>query len=181
VTVVPVYFLKEWLIWKDRKKGGGFRGAYPTKRDADQVISELKDKDGKKEPAEDFTALDTAQHFCLLLPPNGGKPQQIVISMSKSKMKVSRKWNSLMNLAGDDTFARAYKVMGVGDKNQNNEDFYNLGVKMLSYVTENIYIAAEKMHEAIKKGGVRADTSGYDADDDHADGSTEAKSSGGEF
>lgn len=175
VTVVPCYFLKEWLIWKDRKKGGGFRGAFPSKAEADKAISELKDSEGKKEPAEDFTALDTAQHFCLLLPPSGGKPQQIVISMAKSKMKVSRKWNSLMNLAGDDTFARAYKIMGVGDKNAKNEDFYNLAVKALGYVTEPIYIAAEKMHEAIKKGGVRADTSGFDADDNHAEGSTESK------
>ncbi len=178
VTVVPCFFLKEWLIWKDRKKGGGFRGAYPSKNQADQAIGELKDKDGKKEPAEDFTALDTAQHFCLLLPKDGGKPQQIVISMSKSKMKVSRKWNSLMNLAGDDTFARAYLVSGVGEKNSNNEDYYNLSVKTLGYVSESIYLAGEKMHEAISKGGVVADRSGLDADDNHAHGSTESKSSG---
>src|SRR5688572_12124300 len=28
VDVIPVYFKKQWLVWKDRKAGGGFGGAY---------------------------------------------------------------------------------------------------------------------------------------------------------
>lgn len=170
VTVIPCFFLKEWLIWKDRKKGGGFRGAFPTKEAADKGIAELRDGDGKPENPADFTALDTAQHFCLLLPPNGGKPQQIVISMAKSKMKVSRKWNSLIQLTGDDSFARCYKVISVDDKNSNNQDFKNLAVKALGYASESLYIAGEKMYQAIKGGGIRADTSGLDRTSDESAG-----------
>jgi hypothetical protein len=164
VTVIPVFFTKEWLIWKDRKKGGGFRGAFPTKAEAEAAIRALKTPEGKPEPVEDYTALDTAQHFCLLI--NKDKPQQIVISMSKSKMKVSRKWNSMMALSGDDSFAQAYRVESVDDKNSQNQDFKNIKVTRLGYVSESLYKVAEKMYETLRAGGVRADTSGFDADDD---------------
>ena len=163
VTVVPAFFMKEWLIWKDRKKGGGFRGAFPNKTDAEGALRSLKNSEGKPEPAEDYAVLDTAQNFCLLIA--GDKLQQIVISMAKSKMKVSRKWNSMIALSGDDSFSRAYRVDAVADKNQNNQDFYNIKVTPLGFVSESIYTAAEKMYETLKKGGVRADTSGFDAED----------------
>jgi hypothetical protein len=175
VTVVPCYFLKEWLIWKDRKKGGGFRGAYPTKAEADAAIALLKQPDGKAEDPADFTALDTAQQFCLLI--SHGKPQQIVVSMSKSKMKVSRKWNSMIALSDDDSFARAYRIDAVGDKNQLNQDFYNIKVTQLGYVAEGLYNAGEKMYNTLKAGGARADTSGMDHDDVAGPGAASAAGS----
>jgi len=164
VVVVPVYFTKEWLIWKDRSKGGGFRGAYPTKAEADDAILSLKDKDGKAENPDDFTALDTAQHFCLLVGPKS--LQQVVLSMSKSKMKVSRKWNSLIALSGDDSFARAYLVESVDDKNQQNQDFKNIKISVKGYVSEQIYAAAEKAYKTFSTGGARADTSGFDPEEE---------------
>jgi len=156
VTVVPVFFNKEWLIWKDRKKGGGFRGAFPNKTDAELTIRSLRDKDGKPEPVEDFTALDTAQHFCLILQP-GKRPQQIVISMSKSKMKVSRKWNSLIALSGDDSFARKYVVEGIQDTNANGEDYYNLKVSAAGFVDEVTYKLAEQQYEFLRAGNAKVD------------------------
>lgn len=165
VSVVPVLYLKEYLVWKDRKKGGGFRGSYVNKSEAESAIKTFKDKDGKPEPADDFAAMDTAQHFCLLITPQG-KVQQIVLSMSRSKMKVSRKWNSLIALSDDDSFAKAYKVSSVGEQNQQKQDYYNFKVTPAGYVNEAIFTAAEKLYEMIKKGGVRADTSGLDAEEE---------------
>lgn len=172
VTVIPCYFLKEWIVWKDRKKGGGFRGAFPSKAEAEAAIKGLKDKDGKPENAEDFTALDTAQMFCLLVTPKG-PAQQIVVSMSKSKMKVARKWNSLINLSGDDSFAKAYRIESVQDENAANESFWNIKVTPLGYVAEALYTQGEKLYELIKAGGASADRSGLD--DEHGDGGAPAK------
>lgn len=174
VTVVPVFFNKEWLIWKDRKKGGGFRGAFPNQTDAKQAIMALKDKDGKAEPPEDFTALDTAQHFCLLMVPNK-RPQQIVISMSKSKMKVSRNWNSLIALSGDDSFARKYSVEGVQETNANNEDYYNIQIKPAGFVDEATYTEAEKQYLFLKAGNAKVDHSYDEPGDEPARGNADSK------
>jgi hypothetical protein len=174
VTVVPVFFLKEWLVWKDRKKGGGFRGAFANKTDAQLAIKDLKDpKTGKLEDPDDYAIVDTNQMFCLLLTPEGN--QQIVISMAKSKAKVARKWNSLIQLSGDDSFAKAYVVESVQEANAAGENYFNIKVSPKGYVSEAIYTEAEKLYELLKAGGATADRS-QSVDDDHTSaGSADSK------
>jgi hypothetical protein len=150
VVVVPVYFKKEFLLWKDRQKGGGFRGAFPGEAEAESARLALE-----ADEREDVEAVDTAQHFCLLLDKVNNKAEEIVISMAKSKMKVSRKWNSLIRLSNDpDSFARAYRIGTVVEKNSKNQDYHNLSIAALGFVPVEIYRRAEKLYEAIKSGSV---------------------------
>jgi hypothetical protein len=141
---VPVFFRKEWVIFKDRKKGGGFRGAFATEVEANSAMHELEDGD-------DCEVVDTAQHFGLVIK-SDGSVEQAVISMSKSKMKVSRKWNSIIKIAGGDRFSRVYRISGVGDKNSVGESFFNLAVKQLGYTPEEVYHQAEAFYDVVKSG-----------------------------
>lgn len=149
VLVVPVGFVKEWLIWKDREKGGGFRGAFPSQAEAEAARDGLEDGD-------DCEVIDTNQQFCLLIKEDG-TAEEIVVSMAKSKAKVSRKWNSLIRLANGDSFSRVYRLSAVEDKNNKNQSFYNFGVAQAGFPSEQVYRRAEKMYEAIVKGHVVAD------------------------
>jgi len=149
VLVVPVGFVKEWLIWKDREKGGGFRGAFPSKAEAERALSALEDGD-------DCEIVDTNQQFCLLLKADG-TVEEIVVSMAKSKAKVSRKWNSLIRLANGDSFSRVYRLSAVEDKNNKNQSFYNFAVAVAGYPSEAVYRRAEKMYEALVQGRIVAD------------------------
>ena len=45
VIFVPVLFKPEYLLWRDRKKGGGFGGSYDTKAEALAEIEDLDDPD----------------------------------------------------------------------------------------------------------------------------------------
>lgn len=166
VSVIPVYFRKEYLVWKDRKKGGGFRGSFPSEAAAEESIKGQED-------ADDLEALDTNQQFCLLVGKDG-KPQEIVISMSRSKAKVSRRWNSLIRMNGGDSFSRVYKVSVVSEKNKNNEDYYNLTVAPQGFPTKELYLAGEDMYKAIASGMKKAD---HNFDDTRE----EAASEGGEY
>jgi hypothetical protein len=149
VKIVPVIFKKQWLIWRSRKLGGGFRGAYTSMEEANEVITDLVNED----PANNngLEAIDTAQHLCLLLHDNG-RYEEIAISMSKSKMKVSRQLNSLVRMAGGDRFSRVYEIRGVSDSNDKGDKFKNLGVKQVGFPSESIYKAAEGLYEAISSG-----------------------------
>lgn len=146
--VIPVYFRKEWLIWKDRTEGGGFRGAFPSEAEANAAMAELEDGDKCE-------VVDTAQHFCLLIQPETGKVEEIVISMNKSKMKVSRKWNSLVRMNGGDSFARVYRIGTVSEKNSKNQDYYNFVVSPAGFPTKELYQRAEKLYDAIASGAVQ--------------------------
>jgi hypothetical protein len=72
--------------------------------------------------------------------------------MSKSKMKVNRQLNTMIRMAGGDRFERAYKIGSVVDANKAGEEYMNLSVKQLGFVSEPIYRAAEQVYEAISSG-----------------------------
>jgi hypothetical protein len=163
VTVLPIYFRKEYLVWVDRKKsdGAGFRGSYPTAELAAKKIEELDDE-------SDLQIVDTAQQFCILV--NGDKWEDIVLSMARSKMKIARRWNSQIKLFGGDRFSRQYKVESMEEKGKKGT-FYNFAISDLGYVgSEKLFKFAEYRYNQIKGGRVAADTSGFDAGDDDGSG-----------
>ena len=154
VQVIPVTFKKEWLIWKNRDAGGGFRGAFSSESEAQTEKLQLED-------GADCEIADTAQHFCLLVHPDG-KVEEIVVSMSKSKLKVSRKWNSLIRMNEGDSFSRVYKLGTVSESGQKG-DYYNLSVAAGGFPTLELYQRAEKLYEAIATGAVKVDRRTDDA------------------
>lgn len=149
VTVVPVYYAKQFLVWKDRKMGGGgsngYRGAFATEALARDTIAQLGE-DG-------LEVSDTAQHFVLVR--TGDSWQEAVISMSKSKMKVSKRWNSLIRMTNTDSFSRAYKLSATTETNARNESYYNFNITPMGFVTKDVYDRAEKLYETIRSGSVR--------------------------
>lgn len=158
VTVIPVFYTKQYLIWKDRKLGGGgsngFRGAFNTREDALAEISKLGE-DG-------LEAIDTAQHFVLVH--HLGQVTEAVLSMSKSKMKVSKRWNSLVRMTNMDSFARAYTLSSVEETNARNESYYNFNIAPLGFVNKSLYDRALQLFTTIKSGGVKV-SNDYDAAD----------------
>lgn len=146
VLVVPVTFKKQYLVWKDRDSGGGFRGDFNDAESANQQIVSLVNS-GDNGP---FEAVDTAQHICLLVRPNG-KTEEIAISMSRSKLKVSRQWNSMIRLFEGDRFSRMYVISAVDDKGEKGE-FYNFQVKPAGFPSKEVYLRAEQLYNDIHSG-----------------------------
>lgn len=145
VYICPVYFRKEWVIWKDRNQGGGFKGAFSS---PDLAQAELE---SMEQPAG-HDIVDTHQHFCLLIAEDGSV-SEIVLSMSRSKMKISRNLNTQVRLAGGDRFSRIYKLSAVEDKSDKGE-YFNFKIEAVGYAPKEVYEAAEQTYEAVK-GGAR--------------------------
>lgn len=148
MLIVPVYFRKEYVIWKDQSKGGGFFGAFPTMAEA-EAERQNGDLDGD---INDYEVVDTAQHFVLILDAEGNVVEDAVISMSKSQMKPSRALNTQVRMAGGDRFSRVYKLSVIEAQNKAGQDYYNWDIKGLGYVNEATYKAAEAMYDAVKAG-----------------------------
>lgn len=160
VVVVPILFIKECLVWRDRKLGGGFGGAHITEEEARARISEMSNPD-------EWEVVLTHQHFCLIVKADGTK-EEAVVSMSKSKLKVSKKFNSLIRINGGDRFSRRYKLRGVIAENNQGQEFYTLDVLNVGFVDEPTYRHAEKIYELLRSGAASADRNFESTSNDEA-------------
>lgn len=149
VRVCPVYFRVEYLLWRDQKLGGGFGGAFPDKASAQAALN-------AQEKPEEWEVVDTNQHFVIIVNEDGTM-EDAAISMAKSKSKVSRNWNSLVKINGGPRFSRLYDIFGVTDKNKAGQDYYNLSIKNVGYVTQEIFSYAEKVYEMVSSGRATID------------------------
>jgi hypothetical protein len=155
-TIIPVHFSVQHIVWRDRKLArdlnisseGGFFGAFPTHEQA----LERAEAEGGEDQA--IVVIDTPTHLCLILNPETGAWEEIMIPMPKTKAKISRQWNSLVKLAGGDRFSRAYKLGAVLQKNDSG-DFYNFSVELLGFPAKVAYEQAEALYESVSGGKMR--------------------------
>lgn len=150
VAVVPVLFRKEHVIWKDRDHGGGFRGAFATPSEAKEALLALED-------AQLCDIVETAQHFVLVVDmdsdiDNDPSYTEAVVSMSKSQMGPSRKWNAQIQTAGNARFSNIYDLKAITAQNAAGQDYYNWKPSRIRFVTEPLYRAAEKLYDAVASG-----------------------------
>jgi hypothetical protein len=144
VYVVPVLWRKEYVTWRDRNKGGGFCGAFPTFDAAEQAVASRDDH-------ADIEVLDTAQNFVLVCAADGSGAEEAVVSMSKSKMSASRQWNTLVRMAGGDRFSRVYRLETVLTKGAKGE-YYNWKITQLGATPPALFERAVSMYESVAAG-----------------------------
>lgn len=153
VYFVPVYFRLEYLIWKDQNKGGGFFGSFSSEAEAKARFSEVV---AGGEDAADLEIVDTPVHYGLRIEPDLSVVEQIVISMAKTKSKISRKWNAMIQIAGGDRFSRVYKISTFRDENRKGQKFFNFVVQPAGFVPQAVYKEAERMYGILKTQEFRA-------------------------
>src|ERR1051325_505434 len=159
ISVVPVLFTKQWLAWRDQEKGGGFAGAHPTAEACEKAIEEQEDPD-------DWEATETAQQLVLVVKKDGSI-EEAVVSMNKTKLKVSRNWNALIRLNGNDRFSRIYVLHSVDETNSRNQDFKNYGVYAMGFPPLEVYKHAEKLYLSVRSGArkMNVDISDHESED----------------
>jgi hypothetical protein len=147
VYFVPVYYRTEYLVWKLQNEGGGFFGSFNSEAEAqqrrDEVIAEGNDPDH-------IEVVDTPVQYGLRITPDGSVCEQIVISMAKTKAKVSRKWNAMIQIGGGDRFSRVYKLTSFTDENKKGQKFKNFMVQSAGFTPEPVYRQAEKLYKVLK-------------------------------
>ena len=167
IQILPIYFRKNWLVWKDQNKGGGLRGIYDNQAEAEQFIATQED-------AGDLEAVETAENIVYIIDADGGF-QEAAFSLSKSKLKINRKFNSLVRLQGGDRFSRVYSVRAVDASNAAGQDYYNVAVDYAEggdgapvWPTEEQYMAAELLYDNISSGKreVKVDSGAAASSDD---------------
>lgn len=151
IHITPISFVKRFLVWVNRKieTGGGLRGVFDTSEEAEAFIEDQEDEDKLEN-------VITAEHLVLL-----DDGTEVIMSLAKSKLKVSRKFNSLIRLNGGDRFARRYHVTTIDDEGPKGE-FQNLKIENAGFPSEEIYLKAEKLYESIDSGQTKQASGNYE-------------------
>lgn len=176
VTIIPVAFVVEWLGWRDMQLGGGFCGTFATEAEAEKEIA-------KQDKPEEWEAVKTAQHYCLLVRADG-RVESVVLSMAKSKQKVSKRLNSLIMMASGGKlprWVRKYTVSGIPAVNKNNQKYFTFTVDSVAgaeaWTSQEFLPKAEEMYNLVQSGKVSVDQN-YEAD--FSEVSVDAKFNGGD-
>jgi hypothetical protein len=158
---VPIYFRMEYLVWQDQDSGGGFHGSFPTLEQAEDKRSQVINNDpnlaGTTSKGTNIVeVVDTPVHYGLRIDPEG-LMEQIVISMAKTKSKISRKWNAMIQIAGGDRFGRVYKLSTFTDENKKGQKFKNFVVQPAGFPPQKVYAEAERVYASFRTGEVAVD------------------------
>lgn len=146
--IVPVFYRKEFVVFKKREAGGGFRGTFQSDQEAQEFISQQED-------ATQLESIETGNHFCFLIKEDGSF-DEVTIPMTSTKLKISRQLNSLIRLRGGDRWAGMYLLGSTAEKNDMGS-FYNISIANAGWAPEDAYKAAEEVYEQIKAGVKTAD------------------------
>lgn len=172
----PVYFRMEYLVWQDQDSGGGFHGSFPTLDQAEEKRTQVIQNDPQlagttSKGTNIIEVVDTPVHYGLRITPEGEK-EQIVISMAKTKSKVSRKWNAMIQIAGGDRFSRVYKISAFTDENKKGQKFKNFVVQPAGFPPKAVYEECERLYTSFRSGEVVADHASAAPAADAADAAT---------
>ena len=161
VNVVPVFYKRQYIQWKDR---GTSSGAPVAIHEAgSDLINQTKRDASYKDRLPNGNYLEnTANHFVLQL---GDNPQTALISMKSTQLKVSRKWNSMMmgikmqgknGLFTPPTYSHIYTLSTVQMSNDKGT-WFGWDVAKVGPVTDkSTYEMAKSFAESVGKGEVQA-------------------------
>lgn len=145
VNFTPVLFAKRFLVWVDRKEdaAGGLRGVFDNQVEAEQFRQGEKDRDK-------LEVVLTAEHLAIL-----DDGEEVILSMAKSKNKVSKSLNSWVKLQKGDRFSRRYLLTTITEDGAKGK-YQNFKIEPVkgegAYPSEDVYKKAEALYVAISEG-----------------------------
>jgi hypothetical protein len=156
IVFCPSIYKKEFLAFKKRDvDGGGFVGIFNSEKDAQEAIFERAERDGAS--SNQFEINEAGQHYGLVINENGSV-QEACVSMSRTKLKASKEFNTLVRMAGGDRFSRIYTIHSAQESNSKGR-YFNYKVKY--YVDEKgapicsskaLFEKAEKIYNLVSEG-----------------------------
>jgi hypothetical protein len=158
INVIPCAYERKYLEWKPRELGGGLVGMHSID---DPIVRTTKRDQMNKDILPNGNYLEnTASHFVVTTGEDAGTG---LISMTRTQLKVSRTWNSMMmsiKLQGKNglftppTFSHIYNLKSVQMTNDKGT-WFGWDINKIGPVTDNnVYSLAKDFAEKIGKGEI---------------------------
>jgi hypothetical protein len=158
VVVVPCAYKRSFLLWAPNR--GGYKGELGVAEGELALQSATRNDKNKMVGADGNIIDDTRSHYCLLL--SGGGVMPVLISMSSTQIKKSKKWMSMMqniklkNGQVAPMFSQQFKLTTVPESNDDGS-WFGWKIEHSGQVsTVSVYEAAKQFHEMVRSGTVSA-------------------------
>ena len=161
INVIPCFYKREYIEWKDRGEGPGAPVAiYDSSSD---IMSKTKPDANYKDRLPNGNYIEkTASHFVIVA---GDSPSTALISMKSTQLKISRKWNSMMSgikmkgkngLFTPASFSHIYRLKTTQMSNDKGTWFGWEVSKNGPVTDQSLYGQAKSFSENISRGNVKA-------------------------
>jgi len=171
VLVIPVAYEKVYVEWVPRDAGGGFVAQYKSQEEA------LEQADPENEVS------DTALRYIMIQNPSTGAFEQAIMSMTSTKLKTSRRWNTKimmkrLEIDGEKftppSYAYTYLMSSISQTN-NEGTFFNVRIEdtgeliMTLESGRELYEACKAFRALVTSGTIGANFN-PSTDDDEEEG-----------
>ena len=179
LLVVPITYRSTFIEWQTRESGGGFVADHGF--DKSVINACQKDDKGRMINSDGNQIVQTAEYYVFVVNPETGEYYPVVISMSGTQLKHSRRFNTVINTRrvpnpnGQGTFnpAMFYAAYRFNTQPEQNDkgSWFAWDITHESDVIElpqgeDIYLAARSFRDQIKDGAVKAANDGSAIEDD---------------
>lgn len=170
VVLVPVAFTRSYTEWVPRDAGGGLARDWGT----DGTILQYTTKStttGRDVLENGNEVVQAGQYYCLLVNPETGEWEPVVVALSSTQLKKSRRWNTMIDSLIVEhpvtkkrfkpaMFYMSYAATTVPENNKRGS-WMGWEIKKAKPVVEypngaEIYLNARELRESILRGDVKA-------------------------
>jgi len=164
IDVIPCAYQKKWIEWKPRSAGGGFVKQHDTE---DIMRSTTPDAKNDNYLPNGNTVVPTANYFVIII--KKGVPETAVLSMTKTQITKSKKWNSIMSaikfvkkdgvsLYTPPMYSHKYRLTTI-EQEKSGFSWYGWEISNLGKLTDAeapLYALAKKLNSEVEAGMVKA-------------------------
>lgn len=169
IEVIPAYYSKKLIEWKDREtQGGGLVKIYDNPDDPIKQKTTRNEENNRDYLPNGHVLAEHAEHFVIYINKNG-VVDRAVMSMTSTQLKKSRQWNTLMGRLkittkdkdGNETsftppvYAFSYTAKTVPEQNDKGSWFV-WDIQHKGRVSPGLYKEGKELSKAVASGAVKA-------------------------
>ena len=159
-------YIKKYLEFVPREKGGGFQGEHDT--NSSEVLEAVRDKITNKDMMKNGNELViSAQHYCKIRDPETGSWQSAIIDMKSTNLKISRQWNTMIQMQEHTADGKTFKIPSFGviwrlesDEVSNDKGTWNswkIGGREGYVDDSDLYKSCKELSEMVADGTAQAE------------------------
>lgn len=160
--IIPVHYNRTFTEWGLRENGGGFKGEHAP--DVGSMMKTERDDKSREILDNGNQLVDSRNHYLLINTGEGWQP--VIVSLTSTQLKKSRKWMTTMNsikVTGEGgnefsppMFANIFNMSTVKEKNDKGS-WHGYKLERIGFVEDaDAYQMAKDFREQIKSGEAKA-------------------------